>query len=103
MYGEFNGTITFDLETLKYHSDFKAFYHKGDELDDMLLLNTNRKPYIRSPMTQLNLTFRDLEMSKSRSFRFQSPVSHKGAYLGYILVLNPYRMSFNCALICDLK
>ncbi len=36
----------------------------------MLLLNINRKPYMRSPMPLSNLTLSDLERSKSRSVRY---------------------------------
>ncbi len=43
---------------------------KGTELDPMLVLTINRKPYMASPMALSNLTFTDLERSKSRSLRF---------------------------------
>ena len=54
----------------------------------MLLLNTNRKPYMGSPMTLSYLTLSDLERSKSRSVRYQSLISGKGAELGHMLLLN---------------
>ena len=41
----------------------------------MLLLTINRKPFIASPMPLSNLTFTDLERSKSMSLRF-SVVGH---------------------------
>ena len=43
----------------------------------MLLLNSNRKPYMGSPMTLSYLTLSDLEKSKSRSLRFQSLICCK--------------------------
>ncbi len=45
----------------------------------MLLLNINRKPYMGSPVTLSHLTLSDLERSNSRSLRFQSLISCKGA------------------------
>ena len=48
----------------------------------------NRKPYIESQMTPSHLTLRDLERSKSRSLRFRSLISRKGAELGHMLLLN---------------
>ncbi len=54
----------------------------------MLLLDINKNPYMGSQVAVLNLTFSDLEMSKSRSLRFQSLLSFKGALLGHMLLLN---------------
>ncbi len=39
-------------------------------------------------MAPLHLTLSDLERSKSRSLRFQSLISRKGAQLGPVLLLN---------------
>ncbi len=44
---------------------------KGADLDPMLVLTINTKPYMASPMALSNLTLTDLEMSKSRSLTFQ--------------------------------
>ncbi len=41
-----------------------------------------------SPMTPSHLTLGDLERSKSRSLKFSSLVSRKGAKLGPMLLLN---------------
>ena len=46
----------------------------------MLVLNVNRKPYMGSPIALLDLTL----IEKSRSLRFQSLISWKGAELGHI-------------------
>ena len=54
----------------------------------MLLLNINRTAYMGSPMTLSHLTLSDLERSNSRSLRFRSLVSCKGAELGHMLPLN---------------
>ncbi len=54
----------------------------------MLLLNINRKPYVGSPMTLPHLTLSDLERSNSKSPKFRSLISHKGAELGPMLILN---------------
>ena len=42
---------------------------------------------MESLTAQLHLTLSDLERSKSRSPRFQSVISHKGAKLGPMLLL----------------
>ncbi len=44
--------------------------HKGAKLGPMVLLNMNRKSYIRSLMETLDLTLNDREKSKSRSLTF---------------------------------
>ncbi len=49
------------------------------------LLNINRKPYMGSPITPSHLALNDLEGSKSRSLRFRSLISCKGAELGHML------------------
>ncbi len=42
---------------------------KGAELHHMLLLNTNKKPYMRSPIAPLHLTLGDLKgQSKYQSY-----------------------------------
>ncbi len=51
---------------------------KGAQLGHMLLLNTNGKPYMGSPIALSYLTFSDLEMSNSRSLRFRNLTSHNG-------------------------
>ncbi len=49
---------------------------KGDELDVMLLLRTNRKLHIRRPKAPSDLAVRDLECSKSiRTSQSQLEVS----------------------------
>ena len=53
----------------------------------MLLLNINRKAYMRSPITLSHLTLGDPERSKSRFLIFRSIISGKGAELGHMLVL----------------
>ena len=56
------GTLS-DLERSKSSSlGFRRLIsHKGAELGPMLLLVTNRKPYIASPMPPSSLTLSDLE------------------------------------------
>ncbi len=54
----------------------------------------NRKPCMASLMTPSLLTLSDLERSKSRSLRFQSPISHKGVKLGPMLVLTINRKPY---------
>ena len=53
----------------------------------MLLLITNRKPYMGSSMTPSYFTVSDPERSKSRSLRFQSLISRNGVKLGHKLLL----------------
>ncbi len=45
-------------------------------------------------MTPSHLTLSDLERSKSRSLRFRSILTHKGAELGHILLLNINRKAY---------
>ncbi len=40
------------------------------QIDIQLELDTNRKSYMRSPMTPLDFTLSKLESAKSRSFTF---------------------------------
>ncbi len=47
-----------------------------------------------SSMTLSHLTLSDLERSVSRSLRFQSIMSRKGAELGHMLLLNINRKPF---------
>ncbi len=54
----------------------------------LLLLGTNRKSHMGSPTAPLNLTLSDLERSNSRSPKFGSLITRKGAYLGHMLLLN---------------
>ncbi len=63
-----------------------------------------------SPMAPSHLTFSDLERSNSRSPRFQSLLSHKGAELGRKLLLTinrkPYMgspMTPSHLTLCDLE
>ena len=53
----------------------------------MLQLNSTRKSYMESPMTLTRLTLSDLESSKSKSLKFRSVISRKGAELGPTLQL----------------
>ncbi len=50
-------------------------------------------------MTPLLLTLSDLERSKSRSLRFQSLISHKGAKLGPMLLLTINRKPYMASLM----
>ncbi len=52
-----------------------------------------------SPMTPSHLTLSDLERSKSRSLRFQSLISRKGAELGPVLLLSIYRKPYVASLL----
>ncbi len=52
-----------------------------------------------SPMTPSILILSDLERSKSRSLRFQSLISRKGAELGPILLLTINRKAYMASLI----
>ena len=54
----------------------------------------NRKPYMENPLTPSHLTLSDIERSKSRSLRFQSLISCKGAELGHRLLLNINRKAY---------
>ncbi len=49
---------------------------------------------MESPITLSHLTLGDLERSKSKSLRFQSLISCKGAELGRMLPLNINRKAF---------
>ena len=60
----------------------------------MLLLTINREPYMVSPMTLWHLNLSDLQRSKSRSPRFQSPLYRKGAQLGHKLLLTVNRKPY---------
>ncbi len=63
----------------------------------MLLVNINRKPYMGSPMAPSYLTLIDLETcerSKSRSLRFLSLISRKGAHLGPMLPIKHCRKPY---------
>ncbi len=70
-----NDTITFELERLEKSTPRSLRFQslisrKGAELGPILILTINRKPYMASPMVLSNLTFTDLQRSKSRSLRF---------------------------------
>ena len=56
--------------------------HTRCEIDMRLLLDINRKSYMESPNTPLDLTLSEIERSKSRSPRFQRLISRYGATLG---------------------
>ena len=79
--------------------------HKGAKLGRMLLLTTNRKPYMASSMTPSVLTLSDLEGSKSRTLGFQCLISHKGAELGPMSLLIYYSVyrEANDIITFDLK
>ncbi len=66
---------------------------KQCEIDMWLRLDSNRKVYRGSPSEPLeDLTFSDLEASKSRSLGLgKSFVSRKGAKLGNMLLSKPNR------------
>ncbi len=93
-----------DLERSNSRSPrfWRLISRKGAQLSPMLLLHINRKPYMGSPMALLHLTLSDLERSRSRRFlvkvthtskpyispRFWRIISHTGAELGLMLLLN---------------
>ena len=60
----------------------------------MLLININRKAFMRSPKTLSHLTLSDIEVSKSRSLRFGSIISRKGAMLVHMLLFSIYRKAY---------
>ncbi len=54
MHGESIGTITLDFSDIERSMSItlrRLISHKGAELDDILLFNSNRKPYMRRSMT----------------------------------------------------
>ncbi len=61
--------VRFDLERSKSRAlRFQSVLpRKGAKLGPMLLLTTNRKPNMASPMASTFFTLSDLERSKSRS------------------------------------
>ncbi len=75
-----------DLERSKSRSlRFQSLiFCKGAELGHILLLNSNRKVYMGSPMTLSYLTLSDPDRSKSSSLRFRSLISCKGTKLGHV-------------------
>ncbi len=81
------------------HSNFKTLYLQRSRVTPMLLLNINRKPYRASLMTPSLLTLSDLERSKSRSVRFQSLISRKGAELDPMLLLTINRKPYMASLM----
>ena len=54
----------------------------------MLLLSINGKAYFGESNDITHLTLGDHERLKSRSFRFRSNISRKGAASGHMLLLN---------------
>ena len=82
--------LSLDLERSKSrsHRFRNLISHKGVQLGLILPLNINRKPYMGSPIIQLNFTLSDILRSNSRSLRFQSLISCKAAQLGPMLLLN---------------
>ncbi len=65
----------------------------------MITIYINGKPCMESPMTPSHLTLSDLERSKSRSLRFRSLISCKGAELGHILLLHNNRKTYIVSLM----
>ncbi len=59
----------------------------------VITVYVNRKPCMASPETS-HLTLSDLERSNSRSLKFRSPISCKGAELGHMLLLNINRKAY---------
>ena len=55
---------------------------------------TNKKPYMENPVIPSHSTLSDLERSKSRSLRFWSLTSCKGAELRHMLLLNINRTAY---------
>ena len=53
----------------------------------VITIHINRKPYMMSQMTPSYLTFSDIERLKSRTLRFRSLISCKGAEVGHVLLL----------------
>ncbi len=89
--GNISGTCTQNLK--KYSLRFQSLIshslisHKWAKLGIMLLLTTDRKIYMGSPMTPSHLNLSDIERSKSRSLGFQSLIQHKVTNLGPMSVL----------------
>ncbi len=69
-------------------NDFLTFIaEKEAELGHMLLLSTNRKSYMGSSATLLDLTLSDIKEFKFKVIHISSvPVPQKGAELGHILL-----------------
>ncbi len=57
----------------------------------MLMLYINRKSYIRSPITPLDLTFNDLNKLKLRLFRLRQIVTREEAELDRLLLISTTR------------
>ncbi len=53
----------------------------------MLLVNINRKPYMRIPIVLITFDLSDLERSVSRSLGFGKLISHEGAKIGHTCTL----------------
>ncbi len=60
----------------------------------MLLLDINRKAYMGTPVTLSHLTLGESERLNSRSLRFRSLISCKGAELGHMLLLKINRKAY---------
>ncbi len=65
----------------------------------MSQLTINRKSYMASLITPSLWTLSDLERSKSKSFRFQSLISRKGADYGRMLLLPINRTPYMASLM----
>ena len=55
------------LKSLRF---WRLISHKGVKVGHMLLLNTSRKSYLRSPLPPSHLTLSDIKSSKLRSWKW---------------------------------
>ena len=60
----------------------------------VITIYVNRKPGMASPVTSSHLILSDLERSNSRSLRFRSLISCKGAELDHMLLLDINRKAY---------
>ncbi len=72
-------TLSDPERQIQGHSTRSLIFQKGVQLNHMIILNISRKPYVGSPMAPSDLTFRDLDMSNSRSLISLSVICRKGA------------------------
>ncbi len=92
---------------LLWLAEFWPRYDKTIErLIQLNVTNINRKPH----MSPWHLTLSVLERPVSRWFKFRSLISHKGAYIGNLLLLNIRKQSYmGCPMLpsdltlCDLQ
>ena len=71
------------LRSLRFRK-LTCISRKGAELGHMLLLNSNRKPYMESPMTLSYLTLKGQSQDDSD---FKALYPAKGAELGHVVTI----------------